>query len=544
MNASARPRRSEMAWNALDRALQIEFPANDPSHVEIWGYTDRMSYGPGDTVGLHVHTTASTYGVEIHRDGLLPTPVFAATDLRGVTQHTPNDAYASGCGWSCTLEVAGTDQWRPGVYIVVFRTVDEFGDPVERDTFFVLRSRHTGSAGPPRSPIVHILASSTYVAYNDWGGANSYRSFRDGTMTDDLSPRLSLERPWPRGYARIPNGAPRYAEFVPQAPGGQPRYPWLEWAFAHDYSRHYVDAGWAMYDRPFAIWAEAAGFDIDVITLHDIHHDPTLLDGYQLAVVVGHDEYWSAGMRDAIDGFVDRGGNLARFAGNFLWQVRIEDGGGTQVCYKVPEPDPLFGTADQHLVTSLWECAEIGRPGPSTVGVSGVSGLYVRLPGAAPRHSGALTIYAPEHWVFEGTDSYYADSFGGHPANIVSFETDGVDYQFRAGRPYPTGRDGVDPAFQILAMAPTAGFYEERRTADHVIAPASDAVDLLEMLRLDIGIPTDELIHYGSATMGIVERGNGVVFAAGCAEWVAGLITSDPVVTAITANVLRRLGGS
>lgn len=544
MNATDRPRRSEMAWTTLDRALHREFPRNDPAVVEIWGYTDRMSYGPGETVGLHVHTTAASYDIEVYRDGHTRDIVHAETGLPGVVQHTPADAAAVGCGWSRTSEIVGTEDWRPGVYVVVFRTIDEFGDVFERDAFFVLRSRVTGSDGPPRTSIVHVLATSTYVAYNDWGGANSYRSFQGGAMTDELSPRLSLQRPWPRGFARLPLGAPRYSEFVPQQPGGQPRYPWLEWAFAHDYSRHYLDAGWAICDRPFSVWAEAQGFDLDVLTLHDIHRDPSLLDGYRLAVLVGHDEYWSAGMRDAVDGFVDRGGNLARFAGNYLWQVRIEDDGRTQVCYKVPELDPVFGTADESLVTSMWECAEIGRPGPQTVGVSGISGVYVRLPGAAPRHSGALTVYVPDHWVFEGTDTYYADSFGGHPANIVSFETDGVDYQFKYGKPYPTGLDAVDPNFQILAMAPTPGIYEERRTADHVIAPASDAVDLVTELRLAIDLPTSEMIHYGSATMGVVQRGAGTIFAVGCAEWVAGLIKPDHVVTTVTSNVLRRLGGS
>ena len=543
MSSTAHSQRSTYAWTTLDRAGQLEFPKNDPAKVEIWGYTDQISYGPGEVVGLHVHTTAATYDVEIYRDGKVRELVHQETRLPGVMQTTPVDAYAVGCGWSRTAEVAGTSSWRSGVYVVVFRTIDEYGGVLERDTFFVLRSRSTGTDAPARTRIVHILPTPTYVAYNDWAGANSYRLFRDGRPTDDFSPLLSLQRPWARGFARLPIGAPRYTEFIPQQPGGQPRYPWLEWAFAHDYSRHYLDSGWAICDRPFSLWAEEQGFDLDVLTLHDIHRDPTLLDGYRLAILVGHDEYWTAPMRDAIDNFVDRGGNLARFAGNYLWQVRIEDDGKTQACYKAPDLDPLYGTSDHKLVTTFWESAEIGRPGPKTVGVSGVSGLYVRLPGAAPRHSGALTVYVPEHWAFEGTDVYYADSFGGHPVNIVSFETDGVDYQFKYGRPYPTGLDGVDPSFQILALAPTAGFYEEQRTADDVHAPATEAIGFLEGLSLCIDLPVSEMVRYGSAAMGIVERGKGTIFAVGCTEWVSGLIQREHVVTTVTTNVLRRLSG-
>ena len=39
-------------------------------------------------------------------------------------------------------------------------------------------------------------------------------------------------------------------------------------------------------------------------------------------------------MRDAVDTFTAAGGMVARLAGNFFWQVRFEDDGATQVCYK------------------------------------------------------------------------------------------------------------------------------------------------------------------------------------------------------------------
>ena len=103
-----------------------------------------------------------------------------------------------------------------------------------------------------------------------------------------------------------------------------PRYPWLEWAFAYDYSRHYCDSGWATFDYPFARWAEEEGFRLDFLTQYDLHGDPGCLEPYRVAVIVGHDEYWSWQMRDAVDAFVDGGGNVARFAGNFLWQIPLD----------------------------------------------------------------------------------------------------------------------------------------------------------------------------------------------------------------------------
>ena len=53
-----------------------------------------------------------------------------------------------------------------------------------------------------------------------------------------------------RGFIRLPKGAPRYIDTPRMEPGGMTRYPWLEWAFAYNYSRHYPDSGWTTYDHP------------------------------------------------------------------------------------------------------------------------------------------------------------------------------------------------------------------------------------------------------------------------------------------------------
>jgi hypothetical protein len=55
-----------------------------------------------------------------------------------------------------------------------------------------------------------------------------------------------------------------------------------------------------------------------------LHFNPEILHGYDCVVRVGHDEYWTGEMRDAIDEYVERGGRVARFAGNFMWQTRFE----------------------------------------------------------------------------------------------------------------------------------------------------------------------------------------------------------------------------
>ncbi|TIW38067.1 MAG: hypothetical protein E5V61_32665, partial [Mesorhizobium sp.] len=87
--------------------------------------------------------------------------------------------------------------------------------------------------------------------------------------------------------------------------------------------------------------------------------------------------YWTWEMRDAVDAFVERGGHAARFAGNFMWQTRLEDEGRRQVCYKyrARAEDPAY-RGDVTRATNSWEAPEIGRPGSATFGLNATRGVY------------------------------------------------------------------------------------------------------------------------------------------------------------------------
>ena len=73
-------------------------------------------------------------------------------------------------------------------------------------------------------------------------------------------------------------------------------------------------------------WAERSGLTVDVATNRDLEDHPDLLDRYRLVASVGHDEYWSWGMRDTMDAWVAAGGNWLILSGNTsFWQVRYGD---------------------------------------------------------------------------------------------------------------------------------------------------------------------------------------------------------------------------
>ncbi len=74
-----------------------------------------------------------------------------------------------------------------------------------------------------------------------------------------------------------------------------------------------AEAGWSNWEGLFVRWAESEGYSIDVATSTDLHADSLCLAEYRAMLSVGHDEYWSWEMRDAVEAFVASGGNVALF---------------------------------------------------------------------------------------------------------------------------------------------------------------------------------------------------------------------------------------
>src|SRR3972149_4776833 len=73
---------------------------------------------------------------------------------------TPEDASANGCGWPVALEIP-TGDWRSAYYSVTLTAGAE-----RADAFLVVRP------GAQRAPMLLVLSTTTWQAYNDWGGAS------------------------------------------------------------------------------------------------------------------------------------------------------------------------------------------------------------------------------------------------------------------------------------------------------------------------------------------------------------------------------------
>lgn len=517
----------------------FEFPSNDAAKLEIWSYTDRLSYAPGDLVEFRTYCSGETFSLTVVRDGPVEEVVHTVEGLKGVMPPTPDDAYASGAGWPISYSWALPETLRSGPYVAISRTCSASGEVREQHHIFVVKP----AASQPAGDFLLIFSTSTWIAYNEWGGANHYQGIA-GVSGREFSPRLSIRRPWARGFVRLPKGAPHAAHDRPVPPGWAAQVPFFNWSMGQGYSKWYVGGSYAEYDRPFVQWIEREGYKVDYATQHDLHYSPEILDRYHTVLLNGHDEYWSAEMRDAIDAHLDRGGRVARFGGNFFWQVRLEGEHQDQISYKIfaHDRDPVRNDPEQkHKLTTIWEDRELGRPGVLTLGLNGSRGLYARMGAMAPRHSGGFTVYRPRHWSLEGTDLYYGDVFGSE-AGIFGFEVDGLAYTFRDGLPYPTGEDGAPvDSIEIIAMAPAVLREEDHgNPLSRVWWADEDAAVVARCVYGEVTPETLEKVQYGSGMVVSYKRGAGEVFNAGSVIWAFGLEKRDFFTEQITRNVLNR----
>jgi hypothetical protein len=351
-----------------------------------------------------------------------------------------------------------------------------------------------------------------------------------------------MARPLPKGFLDRPE--PERHRNAVLAPEGDPEmHGWTQYALGRGVSAWSACAGWPNWERPFVAFCEREGIDLEFAASHDLEAVRGLLEPYDLYVSVGHDEYWSSGMRDAVEGFVDAGGNAAFFSGNTAyWQIRFEDDGRRVVCFKFRfEEDPLLGTEQRHLTTTLWSDPILKRPENGLTGVSFTRGGYLREGYGVPRGSGGYTVWRPEHWAFEGTHLRYGDLLGAKHV-VAGYEADGCELALDDGLPVPTGRDGTPPSFEVLATSPAHLWTQEDKPGGLRLLGGTGDLEWVCTRLLGSDTPGNRRkLAFGNAVMGSFVRGEGTVFTTGCTDWACGLAGGDPTVERVTRNVLERL---
>jgi hypothetical protein len=478
----------------------------------VLAYCSPRSVAPGETVAIHAGGAGGRFAFDVVCDSAPDGPLVWRGEIDVPSAALTDTMVEDGCGWpaASTLRVDGS--WPSGLYLVRFRREGEGGaDPAT--AWFVVR------APQPRARALLVLSTNTWNAYNDTGSRNLYTG----------ATAVSFERPLAPGMLEKPEGLGRHV-----ADGAR---EYLEFTTRHGLGLWNGMAGWANEERRFAHWAVAAGFDLDFAINEDVERVPGLLRGYRCHLSVGHDEYWSSAMRDAVEAFVADGGNVAFLSGNTCyWQVRVE--GHRMVGYKHRyTEDPCFGTDRQALTTTMWSDPIVGRPENALTGVSFTRGGYHRIHHSVPHGAGAYEVHRPDHWMLAGTGLERGDLLGSG-AGVVGYECDGCELTLVDGLPVPTGSDGTPPGFEVVGTAPATPFDEHNTPLP--LAPGGDYELAFHARRLlgDDSPASRERLRNGHAVLGCHERG-GTVVTTGCTDWAHGL--GDPMVDRVTRNILERL---
>ena len=501
---------------------------------DIEAYCGRSSYTAGAVVEVHVSTKAPSFDVVVERWGATRDEVWRSpTPIDGSYHPAPDDADARGCGWPVGLTVDTGDGWRSGFYLI---TLTAHGAPEGRDVAhagFVLRP-----AAPTGAPLL-VLATNTWNAYNNWGGCSLYTGGK----------QVSFRRPFARGLLCRPEverddrkARPVRWDEAPDADGEI----YQTYRNERGYPAAIGSSGWFTFERRFVEWAEADGRSFDFAVSSDLE-DPTALDGYDLVLSVGHDEYWSAPQRATLETHLERGGRLASFSGNTMfWQVRIEDDGDTMIGHKYSahRTDPVMHDGDPTTMSGMWADPVVGRPEAAILGAGSAWGLYHRFGQATARGIGGFVVYRNEHWLFEGTELRYGDVLGARDG-VVGYETLGCRIQFDEYQlPIRAGGDGTPEDLEIVAFCPSSNLRDGEYPGS--ISALDDQGDLdfvAERLFGRVDEDSIKRIRHGNAVM-VVARpfgdDGGEVVTIGTTDWAFGL-ANDSAVARVTQNVLDRL---
>jgi hypothetical protein len=349
---------------------------------EMIGYAGQYSVLPGEQITLYASTTAREFSVKAFRMGWyrgdLARLVWQSQSVPG-RQQSPATVTAEvntvETNWGPSLTIP-TDDWPDGSYLL--RMDAETGG----QRFVPVTVRSTSTAGK----VVLKNSTSTWQAYNTWGGYDLYNGPGGLSDYDNRSLVVSLDRPYDL------NGAFLF--------------------LAHE--------------RPVIQLAERLGIPLAYVTSMEVATEPNLLNGASAFFSLGHDEYWTPAERWSVTDARNAGVNLAFLGANCCFRrIRLQSsslGANRQViCYKTSYmEDPMYGK-DNAVVTNDW------REPPDADAESSMTGtLYESNPTDA-----AYVVATPDAWMFAGTGVQKGTSFPG----VVGIEYDRVNPDWPVERP-------------------------------------------------------------------------------------------------------------
>ena len=366
-------------WDDFSASLQPDL---------ISGFGSQISVNHGGSIDFYVTTTAPSFTIDIFRTGYyqgigarLMTSLGSFTGVhQAIPQPDPVTGMIACTNWTKTTTLQIPSSWVTGVYLAKLTTNTGNSSFI----FFVVRD----DGG--HEDLDFQTSVTTYQAYNTWGGTSLYNNLTNGSVYPYAhATKVSFDRPFNPGDS---NGAGHYF----------------------------------FYEYKFVYWLESQGYNVTYTTDVDTDTNVNPITNHKGFLSVGHDEYWSNGMRTNVQNAINAGVNVAFFSANAMyWQIRFEANAAgvpdrVEVGYKdfatdpsgPPGPDPLFGV-NNALVTTNWRDPTVNQPENGIIGVMFEQQVD---------QSYAYVVQDASSWIYDNTGFVNGSTVPG----IVGYEYDKV----------------------------------------------------------------------------------------------------------------------
>ncbi|MBI1276584.1 MAG: hypothetical protein GC179_00510 [Anaerolineaceae bacterium] len=461
-------------WKQIDYSPMIEVFASE------------TSVNAGSNIGFYVASQTEKFDLSIYRIGYYGGAgarlIKTIPNIVGGKQPNCNNVEDTGLrtcsNWGLSYSLDIPADWISGVYLAqVVQSTNGLGN----ETVFTVRQDDSKAA------ILYQSSVTTFQAYNNYGGKSVY-SVSSGTCnTVADAPRavkVSLNRPYS--------------------------------ASIHD-PNYFFRA-----EYPMVRWLEEQGYDVTYSTSMDTHRsgkpgEKNALLAHKVFLSVGHDEYWSQEMRDAVTAARDAGVNIGFFSANTsYWRVRFES-------------DPVTQEPDSVMVT--YKTTESGKDDPS----GHPTGTWRDPKGANNPENALLGVM----YIGDNDKMYF-------PLRLSSEYTSDRLYRHTGLQNLPAD-SYIDVGDQIVG-------WEWDSTADNDFSPQGLQVitntPVYGFMVRDAGRFTNGDVGEGSATsVRYIAPSGAIVFASGTIQWSWGLgahglevVPPDPYITQMTYNILSDMG--
>ncbi len=271
--------RGSTAWRLPDPSADV----GGVAHGSVTGYVAAQAISPGRTERIYVSAPGARHvRITIFRMGWYGgtggREVLVSRSLRVVGQPRCAHRFTTGlteCRWHPTLSFRIPSALPSGIYIAKLATRSG-----ARDCLFVVLADRA-------QPLLAQLPTSTYEAYNSWGGDSLYPGSVDRVAATASTQGVAVS--YDRPYDSI-TGA---GEF-----------------FARDVA--------------MVRFLERYGYPVSYTTSESVDEDPGQLRAHRALIDFGHSEYWSEREADAWRRALRAGTSLLFFGSDTLaWRVRF-----------------------------------------------------------------------------------------------------------------------------------------------------------------------------------------------------------------------------